>query len=82
MSITTGLNQAIEYERGKLKNVKRQRVTISPIPHFEGQSIKKIRDKLHLSQNTFANVIGVSKKTVEAWEAGSGANRWVGFYQL
>lgn len=69
-SIITGLNQAIQYEKGSLKNVRKRRVTISPIPHYEGQSVKKIRDRLHLSQNAFAQIIGVSKKTVEAWEAG------------
>ncbi|WP_282432928.1 helix-turn-helix domain-containing protein [Pelotomaculum propionicicum] len=29
-----------------------------------------MRTKLDLSQSAFANIIGVSKKAVEAWEAG------------
>jgi putative transcriptional regulator len=69
-SIIAGLNQAVEYEKGKLQQIKRTVVTISPLPHYEGQRIRQIRTDLKLSQRTFANVLGVSKKTVEAWEAG------------
>jgi putative transcriptional regulator len=69
-SITRGLNEALEYEKGNLKGVRRRFVKIVPLPDYRGKEIKKIREKLDLSQMTFANVIGVSIKTVEAWEAG------------
>ena len=69
-NVVDGLNQAIEYEKGKLKGVKTRRVTITPLPHYSGKKIKKIRSKTKLSQKIFANVLGVSVKTVEAWESG------------
>lgn len=70
-SIVTGLNQAIAYERGEqTEEVKTNIVHIAPLPQYKSNEIKKIRNKLKLSQSLFANALGVSKKTVEAWEAG------------
>ena len=69
-SILTGLNQALEYEKGLLPSVKRRQVTISPLPQYRAEKIKSIRNTLNLSQMIFAEAIGVSIKTVEAWESG------------
>ena len=69
-SIVKGLNEAIEYERGSLKNVKRHVMEVKPLPNYNAKEIKGIRLNLELSQKVFANVMGVSEKTVEAWEAG------------
>jgi putative transcriptional regulator len=69
-SITKGLNEAIEYEKGNLKDVRRRVAKIVPLPNYSADEIRAIRLELNLSQSTFANVLGVSQKTVEAWEAG------------
>jgi putative transcriptional regulator len=69
-SIIKGLNETIEYEKGELKNVTIIHVRIASLPHFQGPEIKAIREKHRLSQQVFARALGVSKKTVEAWEAG------------
>ncbi len=69
--LITALQQAIDYEKGKnVKGVTSRKISIAPLPHYKAQKIKKIRNMLGLSQSTFAYVIGVSKKTVEAWESG------------
>ena len=69
--IMTALEQAIDYEKGKeIKGVKVRKVSIAPLPSYKGEKIKKIRNKLGLSQKTFAYIMGVSVKTVEAWESG------------
>jgi putative transcriptional regulator len=68
-SIINGLNEAIEYEKGEVKNITVNRVRIASLPHFHGSEIKAIREKHRLSQQVFAEALGVSKKTVEAWEA-------------
>ena len=44
---------------------------ISGPKHFSGKDIRNIRNNAHLSQSAFAAAMGVSKKTVEAWEAGT-----------
>ena len=69
--LITALQQAIDYEKGKIvEGVKSTKISIAPLPHYKAQAIKQIRNKVRLSQSTFAHVLGVSKKTVEAWESG------------
>ncbi len=69
--LITALEQAIDYEKGKnVKGVKSRKISIAPLPHYKAQKIKGIRSRFGLSQSTFAHVMGVSKKTVEAWESG------------
>ena len=46
-------------------------VKVSPLPDFSSAEISEIRDGLCLSQSVFADILGVSKKTVEAWERGT-----------
>ncbi|WP_366517617.1 helix-turn-helix domain-containing protein [uncultured Mailhella sp.] len=51
----------------------------SPVPEYKAEDVARIRKSLDLSQRTLANALGVSTRTVEAWEAGrnvpSGAAR-------
>jgi len=67
--IKTGLNQAIEYEKGNLK-AKTRTLSITPIEEFTASEIKDIRKNAGLTQSLFAKYLGVSLKTVEAWESG------------
>ena len=70
-SLLTGLNEAINYEKDKLtQKVRTVVISIEPVPHYKAKQIKSIRDKLNLTQVMFAKVLGVSIKTVEAWESG------------
>ncbi len=68
-SIMQGLNEAVEYEKGNL-NAKASKCTVNPVPDFAPSEIKEVRASLNMTQSTFAAVMGVSIKTVEAWEAG------------
>ncbi len=67
--IKLGLEQAIEYEKGNLK-AKKTTLSILPLDEFTSAEIKEIRNNTGLSQALFAKYMGVSVKTVEAWEAG------------
>ncbi len=67
--IKTGLAQAIEYEKGNLK-ARKTTLTITPVDTFTPGEIKEIRSSTGLTQALFAKYMGVSVKTVEAWEAG------------
>lgn len=69
-SILTGLSEAVAFSSGKRGLGRRVTVSIAPLPIISRQKIKKIREDLHLSQRRFADILGVSIKTVEAWEAG------------
>jgi putative transcriptional regulator len=54
-------------EAGKIKKgkIKPSRVFSYSIPDIKG-----IRQKLHVSQNEFAHMIGVSENTIQNWEQG------------
>lgn len=67
--IKAGLNEAIEYEKGNLKASTRT-LSITPIEEFTASEIKDIRKNAGMTQVLFAKYLGVSLKTVEAWEAG------------
>jgi putative transcriptional regulator len=69
-SIVTGLKQSLSYVKGKRADgLKTHLRILSKAPVYKGKQIKKIRSKHNLTQNMFAITLGVSKKTVEAWEA-------------
>ena len=67
--IKAGLQEAIEYEKGNLKANTRT-LSITPIESFTAGEIKEIRKSTGFTQSVFAQYMGVSLKTVEAWEAG------------
>ena len=69
-SIIKGLNEAIEYESGT-GNARVVKCTVNPVPDFQAEEIRDVRLSLGMTQITFAQVMGVSVKTVEAWEAGT-----------
>ena len=70
-SILTGLSEALEDAESKEKKLKRRTVSIMPIKEYDAQEVQNIRKKTGLSQKLFAGYMGVSTKTVEAWEAGT-----------
>jgi len=70
-SIMQGLNEALEYERGNLPGVKVDRITVSPLRMYSGEDVKVIRNNINMTQRVFAEALGVSAKTVEAWESGT-----------
>jgi putative transcriptional regulator len=64
-----GLNEAVKYQQGKLA-ARKVKLTIKPVDVFNTEDIKQIRRRSGLSQVMFAGSLGVSPKTVEAWENG------------
>ena len=64
-----GLQEAIDYENG-VGNAKTVTFMIEPVKKYSNEDIKKIRNNAGMTQAVFANYMGVSPKTVEAWELG------------
>lgn len=67
--IKLGLEQAIEFEKGK-SGAKVTVLSVEPIDTFTPTEIKQIRKSTGMTQIVFAKYMGVSVKTVEAWESG------------
>lgn len=64
-----GLEEAISYEKGTGKAAVKT-YTIQPVKEYSCKEIREIRIKLGMTQSVFAAYMGVSVKTVEAWEGG------------
>lgn len=63
--IMDGLNEALAYEKGKASAETFARKQALPTI-----SVLGVRKSLCMTQKSFANVLGVSRRTVEAWESG------------
>ena len=70
-SIIQGLKEAVAFEKnGTLSGARVRQIAIKPLSHYKNREIKRIRESLKLTQRSFALLMGVSIKTVEAWENG------------
>ena len=67
-----GLQEALDYAQGNVRPGTRtmRREILAPVMRSPA-AIKKLRLSLGKTQEVFAQLLGVSKKTVEAWEAGT-----------
>jgi putative transcriptional regulator len=68
--LLTAVQQAIEHRKGLRHDL---RTTILPAPPepMEPGEIRRLRERVGLSQRVFAMALNVSIKTVQAWEAGA-----------
>ena len=63
--LMNGLNEALAYEKGTAKAETYARK--QSLPEVD---VAKERAALNMTQKAFASILGVSKRTVEAWETG------------
>lgn len=63
--IMEGLEEALEYERGKASAE-----TFAHKQSLPSVNVAEVRASLDMTQKTFAFMLGVSCHTVEAWECG------------
>lgn len=64
-----GLQEAITYEKGQ-GPARTKTYMITPVKKYSNAEIREIRKQAGMTQSVFASYMGVSKKTVEAWEGG------------
>ena len=50
--------------------LKKHTINILPLTDYKSSEIKTVRNNVGMTQEAFAHFLGVSKKTVEAWELG------------
>ena len=71
-SIIKGMEEALAFAKGE-----KDHGCVVHIP--EEINVRRIRKKLHMSQNVFANYFGVPVRTIQDWEQGrrvpSGASK-------
>jgi len=69
--LVQSLTEARDGARGHAGKLTLKTVEIPDPPRFDADAVHKLRDRLGLSQGLFAKLLGVSRKLIEAWEAGS-----------
>lgn len=67
--LSQGLEEAIAFEKGT-GTAHATTYVIEPVTEYNNKEIREIRNRAGMTQSVFANYLGVSKKTVEAWERG------------
>jgi len=72
VSIMQGLKEIQENQQGR-RHLRTTTVQVQPVRQYDASAIKSLRTSLRLSQSAFALVMGVSRKTVEAWEGARNA---------
>lgn len=69
--VIEGLNEIVSIEKGRrAAKLSKDSVSILPMEEFKPGDISLMRHKFEMSISVFAEVLGVSTKTVEAWESG------------
>lgn len=68
-SIMRGLQEVADDVSGR-KPLPATKISVIPVKVYSADEIKSIRHSTGLSQVLFAEYLGVSPKTVEAWESG------------
>ncbi len=71
-TLIQSLQDAIVYAKGDATKC-RVRVYEIPTPAYTAEDVRRIRNHLRISQAGLALALGVSKRTVEAWETGKNA---------
>ena len=71
-SIMHGLTEDVAYEKGE-NTARSVSVTIAPLSEVSADEVKALRQSLHMTQRTFAALMGISNKTVEALKKGTNA---------
>ena len=64
-----GLEEAIAFQKGEL-DAKVTHFVILPVRKYDSREIRSVRMTAGMTQSVFASYLGVSPKTVEAWERG------------
>ena len=68
--IMDSLNELLDAAEGKKTGIVVHSRTVKEVEKFSPQEIKQVRLDSKMTQKTFAACIGVSEKSVEAWEGG------------
>ena len=67
--LLSSLEDAVAFAQGDASRARVIEVS-DPVPEYSAADVVRTRRTLNLSQRAFASVLGVSPRTVEAWESG------------
>ena len=65
-----GILEEVKELQNSGRKLKKEKVLMRELHNYSGVEIREVRLQAKMTQSIFAFVLGVSKKTVEAWEGG------------
>jgi Predicted transcriptional regulator len=68
--LISSARQAEEHSAGRRK-LRTLKMEVRPIPAYSSEQIRELRTRYDLTRALLGSIIGVSSKTVEAWEIGT-----------
>jgi len=73
--LVESMRQAVAIKEGRLRPARRHRLTlrearVAAPPRYGSSRIRRVRERLGLSQPLFARVLNVSVATIRGWEQG------------
>ncbi len=70
-AIYKGIKEMVALEKGRqASRLSKDTVSVVPVDKFTAKDVQSLRRQNEMSQSVFAKIIGVSTKTVIAWESG------------
>ena len=63
------VQEMVDHAQGKI-TLRSNTIEVIPVPEYSPQSVRSLRENLHLSRAVLGELIGVSPKTIESWERG------------
>lgn len=68
-TLKESMEELMAFVKNEPNNITVTKYTLNNIPEYSPQQIKEIRHNTEMTQQVFADLLRVSVRTVEAWEA-------------
>jgi len=68
--LISSARQAEEHSAGR-RRLRTVKMEVRPIPEYSSAQIRELRSRYDLTRALLGGIVGVSSKTVEAWEIGA-----------
>jgi putative transcriptional regulator len=69
-TLRDSMSELMQFANNEPNKVTVRKYTLNNLPEYNPSAIKTVRNKTQMTQKVFSDLLGVSVRTVEAWETG------------
>ncbi len=69
-TLRSSMSELMQFANNETNQVSVKKYTLNNIPEYNPVAIKIVRSNTQMTQKVFSDLLGVSVRTVEAWETG------------
>lgn len=69
-TLRSSMSELMQFANNETNQVSVKKYTLNNIPEYNPVAIKIVRTNTQMTQKVFSDLLGVSVRTVEAWETG------------